>query len=85
MKLADRLEGIAPFHVMAILARAKALEAQGRDIIHLEIGEPDFPTPEPILSAAITALRDGDVHYTPALGLPAFETQSPNTTVSAMQ
>ena len=72
MKLADRLEGIAPFHVMAILARAKELEAQGRDIIHLEIGEPDFPTPEPILRAAMTALRDGDVHYTPALGLPAL-------------
>jgi aspartate/methionine/tyrosine aminotransferase len=72
MKLADRLEGIAPFHVMAILARARELEAQGRDIIHLEIGEPDFPTPEPILRAAMTALQGGDVHYTPALGLPAL-------------
>ena len=70
MKLADRLEGIAPFHVMAILARARELEAQGRDIIHLEIGEPDFPTPEPILRAAMSALKGGDVHYTPALGLP---------------
>ena len=72
MNLADRLEGIAPFHVMAILARARELEAQGRDIIHLEIGEPDFPTPEPILRAAMTALQSGDVHYTPALGLPAL-------------
>ncbi len=72
MKLADRLEGIAPFHVMAILARARELEAQGRDIIHLEIGEPDFPTPEPILRAALTALQSGDVHYTPALGVPAL-------------
>jgi aspartate/methionine/tyrosine aminotransferase len=70
MRLANRLEGIAPFHVMAILARARELEAQGRDIIHLEIGEPDFPTPEPILRAAMTALQGGDVHYTPALGLP---------------
>ncbi len=72
MRLADRLEGIAPFHVMAILARAKELEAQGRDVIHLEIGEPDFPTPEPILRAAMAALQSGDVHYTPALGLPAL-------------
>jgi aspartate/methionine/tyrosine aminotransferase len=70
MSLADRLEGIAPFHVMAILARAKELEAQGRSIIHLEIGEPDFPTPEPILNAALAAIKGGDVHYTAALGLP---------------
>lgn len=55
---------------MDILARAKALEAQGRDIIHLEIGEPDFPTPEPIIRAAMEAIRTGEVHYTPALGLP---------------
>lgn len=72
MSLADRLEGIAPFHVMAILARARELEAQGRDIIHLEIGEPDFPTPQPILDAAMAAMKNGDVHYTPALGLPAL-------------
>lgn len=55
---------------MDILARAKALEAQGRDIIHLEVGEPDFPTPEPMLQAAMQAICGGDVHYTPALGLP---------------
>jgi aspartate/methionine/tyrosine aminotransferase len=55
---------------MDILARAQALEAQGRDIIHLEIGEPDFPTPEPIVQAAMRAVANGDVHYTPALGLP---------------
>jgi aspartate/methionine/tyrosine aminotransferase len=64
------VEGIAPFHVMDILARAKALEAKGCDIIHLEIGEPDFPTPQPVLEAAIAALKNGDVHYTPALGMP---------------
>ncbi len=57
---------------MDILARAKALEAQGRDIIHLEIGEPDFPTPAPMVRAAMRALEGGDVHYTPALGLPAL-------------
>lgn len=55
---------------MDILARAQALEAQGRDIIHLEIGEPDFPTPEPIVRAAMRAIGEGNVHYTPALGLP---------------
>lgn len=70
MDSARRIEGIAPFHVMDILARAKALEAQGRDIIHLEIGEPDFPTPEPVVRAAMQAIANGDVHYTPALGLP---------------
>lgn len=70
MNNSRRVESIAPFHVMDILARAKALEAQGRDIIHLEIGEPDFPTPQPVLDAAIAAMKNGDVHYTPALGLP---------------
>lgn len=70
MNNSKRVEGIAPFHVMDILARAKALEAQGRDIIHLEIGEPDFPTPEPVVRAAMQAIQSGDIHYTPALGLP---------------
>jgi aspartate/methionine/tyrosine aminotransferase len=57
---------------MDILARAQALEAAGRDIIHLEIGEPDFATPEPIVEAGIAALRAGHTHYTGALGLPAL-------------
>lgn len=70
MNNSKRVEGIASFHVMDILARAKALEAQGRDIIHLEIGEPDFPTPEPVVRAAMQAIQSGDIHYTPALGLP---------------
>jgi aspartate/methionine/tyrosine aminotransferase len=66
------MDGIAPFHVMDILARAQALEAAGRDIIHLEIGEPDFATPKPIVEAGIAALRAGHTHYTGALGLPAL-------------
>lgn len=70
MSSSRRAQAIAPFHVMDILARARALEAQGRDIIHLEVGEPDFPTPEPIVQAAMRAIEGGDVHYTPALGLP---------------
>jgi len=66
------MDGIAPFHVMDILARAQALEAAGHDIIHLEIGEPDFATPAPIVDAGIAALRAGHTHYTGALGLPAL-------------
>ncbi|MEK6663634.1 MAG: pyridoxal phosphate-dependent aminotransferase [Pseudomonadota bacterium] len=61
---------IEPFRVMDILAQARALEAQGRDIVHMEIGEPDFPTPAPIITAGIEALKAGHTHYTPALGLP---------------
>ncbi len=71
-RLAARMEAIQPFHVMALLARARELESQGRDIVHMEIGEPDFPTPEPIVRAGIEALQAGHHHYTPAQGLPAL-------------
>lgn len=67
---ADRLADIAPFHVVELLTRARALEAQGHDIIHMEIGEPDFATPEPIAAAAMAAIRAGKTLYTQALGLP---------------
>ena len=70
MKTAQRLTGISPFFVMEILARAKELERQGRDIVHMEIGEPDFPTPPKVQEAATRALRDVDIKYTPAAGLP---------------
>lgn len=70
MTSSSRIDDIQPFHVMELLARAKVLEAEGKDIIHMEIGEPDFPTPQPIVDAAIKAISKGDVHYTPALGLP---------------
>ncbi len=66
------MAGIQPFHVMAILARARALEAAGRDIVHMEVGEPDFPTPAPVVKAGIAALEAGHTHYTPAAGLPAL-------------
>jgi aspartate/methionine/tyrosine aminotransferase len=69
-RIAHRMSDIQPFHVMAILARARELEAQGRSIIHMEIGEPDFPTPQPVITAGIRALQQGKIHYTPALGLP---------------
>ncbi|MGD9871129.1 MAG: pyridoxal phosphate-dependent aminotransferase [Thauera sp.] len=67
-----RLDDIQPFHVMELLRRARELEAQGRDIIHMEVGEPDFPTPAPIVEAAQAFIGRGDVHYTPGLGLPAL-------------
>lgn len=67
--IADRMAEIQPFHVMALLARARALESEGRDIVHMEIGEPDFDTPAPIVQAGIEALQSGKHHYTPAKGL----------------
>lgn len=67
---ASRTRDIAPFHVMELLSRAKALEAEGRDIVHMEVGDPDFPTPEPIVRAAQAAIAEGKVFYTAALGLP---------------
>lgn len=70
MNLAERIKEISPFHVMEVLSRAKALERQGRDIIHLEIGEPDFPAPPLVVEAALGFIRGGNVKYTPAGGLP---------------
>lgn len=69
---AQRVGEIEPFHVMAVLDRAKALQEAGCDVIHMEIGEPDFSTPEPIMRAAQAALNAGHTSYTPALGLPAL-------------
>lgn len=71
-RLAERMRHIEPFHAMDILARARALAAEGRSIIHMEIGEPDFPTPESVVATGIDALRAGHTHYTPATGLPAL-------------
>ncbi|MCF8060934.1 MAG: pyridoxal phosphate-dependent aminotransferase [Deltaproteobacteria bacterium] len=65
----DRSEQITPFIVMEVLERAHELERAGRRIIHLEIGEPDFPTPECICRAAQQAIRDGHTHYTHSLGI----------------
>lgn len=67
---ARRMVDIAPFHVMALLARARELEAMGRSIVHMEIGEPDFPTAEPIIAAGQQALAEGRTRYTSAAGLP---------------
>jgi aspartate/methionine/tyrosine aminotransferase len=70
--IAQRMQRIAPFYVMDLLAQARQLEAEGRSVIHMEIGEPDFDTPAPVIAAGQTALASGDVHYTPAKGLPAL-------------
>ena len=67
-----RMRDIQPFHVMALLAEARQREAAGQDIIHLEVGEPDFPTPQPIVEAGIRALQQGQTKYTAARGLPAL-------------
>ena len=67
-----RSRAIEPFHVMALLARANQLQAAGHDVIHLEIGEPDFSTAEPIVRAGQAALAAGHTRYTAARGLPAL-------------
>jgi aspartate/methionine/tyrosine aminotransferase len=67
---AQRVAQIQPFQVMELLARARELEAQGRDIVHMEVGEPDFPTPQPVIDAGMRAIASGNLFYTPALGLP---------------
>lgn len=67
-----RSDQVAAFQVMAILEQAQAMQADGHDVIHLQVGEPDFATPEPMVEAAVAALRAGQTRYTPALGLPAL-------------
>ncbi|MCE9681087.1 pyridoxal phosphate-dependent aminotransferase [Halomonas alkalisoli] len=67
-----RVDRVAPFRVMSLLEIAQAREAAGHDVIHLEVGEPDFATPEPVLAAGQQALAAGHTRYTPAAGLPAL-------------
>ena len=70
--VADRLKSIAPFRVMELMKRAAQLEAQGRRVVHFEVGEPDFNTAEPIVEAGCRALLDGHTKYTHALGTEAL-------------
>ena len=67
--IAARAREIPPFIVMDVLERAQALEAKGENVIHLEVGEPDFDTPECIKQAAARAIAEGKTHYTHSLGL----------------
>jgi aspartate aminotransferase len=70
MKLAARMSRLGTETAFEVLARARALEAQGRSIVHLEIGEPDFDTPAHVVDAGVHALRTGHTHYGPSPGLP---------------
>jgi aspartate aminotransferase len=69
MQLAERMSRLGTETAFEVLVKARALEAQGRDVVHLEIGEPDFDTPNHIKEAAIEALRRGETHYTPSAGI----------------
>ena len=77
-KLATALERLGTETAFEVLARAKALEATGKRVIHLEIGEPDFDTAPHIVEAAAKALRDGQTHYCPAPGIPALREAAAN-------
>ena len=70
MTVASRMMDLGTETAFEVLAKARALEAQGKEIIHLEIGEPDFDTPKHIVEAGIEALREGYTHYGPTPGLP---------------
>ncbi|WP_432876000.1 pyridoxal phosphate-dependent aminotransferase [Kribbella sp. CA-245084] len=74
MKLAQRMGRLGTESAFEVLAKAKALEAQGREIVHLEIGEPDFDTPAHVIAAAQQALDKGFTHYVPAPGIPELRT-----------
>src|SRR5438270_12358306 len=69
IKLAERMQRLGTESAFEVLARAKAMEAEGRDVVHLEIGEPDFATPDNIIESAVSALQSGYTHYTPAAGI----------------
>jgi aspartate/methionine/tyrosine aminotransferase len=72
MRTARRAAEIEPFEVMDVLSRAQALERAGRHVVHMEIGEPDFTAPEPVVEAGVKALRDGRTAYTATLGLDSL-------------
>jgi aspartate aminotransferase len=70
--LAQSVGRLGTESAFTVLARARELERLGRSIVHLEIGEPDFPTPEHVADAAVQAIRSGDTHYSPSAGVAAF-------------
>src|ERR1700741_1802463 len=72
MRTARRAAEIEPFEVMDVLWRAQALERAGRRVVHMEIGEPDFTAPAPVVEAGVRALREGRTAYTATLGLAAL-------------
>lgn len=78
MIYADRMSNLGTETAFEVLAKARKLEAEGKNIVHLEIGEPDFPTPENICEAAIASIRAGDTHYTPSAGIPEMRNSIAN-------
>ena len=72
LHLARRMARLGTETAFEVLVRARALEAKGKDIVHLEIGEPDFDTPRNVVDAGIDALNKGFTHYGPSAGLPAL-------------
>src|SRR5438309_2193080 len=70
MQLANSMARLGTESAFEVLAKARAVEASGKHVIHLEIGEPDFPTPSHIVEAGIEALRRGATHYTAPAGIP---------------
>jgi aspartate/methionine/tyrosine aminotransferase len=72
LRLAKRMARLGTETAFETLAKARALEAQGRNIIHLEIGEPDFDTPENVVEAGVNAIHEGYTHYSPSAGMPAL-------------
>src|SRR6476620_2863600 len=73
LRLARRMARLGTETAFEVLVKERALEAKGRDIVHLEIEEPDFDTPENIISAATDALHKGFTHYGPSCGLPQLQ------------
>src|SRR5205809_7348381 len=69
VRFAERMSRLGTEGAFEVLARARKLESEGKRIVHLEIGEPDFATPDNIVEAAIGAMQNGSTHYTPASGL----------------
>src|SRR3712207_1211954 len=70
MRVAERMGRMSSESAFEVLAKARALEARGKHVVHLEIGEPDFATPPHVVQAAHQALDDGFTHYGPSVGLP---------------
>ena len=68
-RIADAVSRLGSESAFEVLARAKALEAQGRRVVHMEIGEPDFDTPDHIKEAGITSIRENNTHYSPSAGI----------------
>ncbi len=68
LRHAARMDDIEPFHVVALVTRAQALEATGRSVVNMVVGEPDAPAADPIAEAGIRAIRSGRVRYTGGLG-----------------